>query len=147
MSVNRIYLPGVLSLNIDGNIYLKCDSDLMQSYFKEVMNRDPSVEVEVSITRIDSKKTNPQLSYFYGIVLPIIKQALEEIEGSSFTKDEVVWILKDRFFYEEVRYGDEFTKVHLSLSKAKKEEVRFFIDKVINFATDILGVEIPIPSN
>jgi hypothetical protein len=111
------------------------------------MNRDPSVEVEVSITRVDSKKTNPQLSYFYGIVLPIIKQALEDIEGSTFTKDEIVWILKDRFFYEEVRYGDEFTKVHLSLSKAKKEEVRIFIDKVINFATDILGVEIPIPSN
>lgn len=147
MSVNRIYLPAVLSLNIDGKIYLKSDPELLQTYFKEIMNRDPSVEVEISITRVDSKKTNPQLSYFYGIVLPIVKQALEDLEGSSFTKDEVVWILKDRFFYEEIRYGDEFTKVHLSLSKAKKEEVRVFIDKVINFATEILGVEIPIPSN
>ena len=147
MSVNRIYIPATLSLNVDGRVYLKGDSELMQTYFKEILNRDSSVEVEISITRIDSKKTNPQLAYFYGVVLPIIKQALEDLEGAVLEKEEIIWILKDRFFYEEVRFGDEFIKVHLSLSKAKKEEVRQFIDKVINFATEILGVNVPTPSN
>jgi len=146
MSINRIYLPASLSKNIDGKVYLKGDHELMQSYFQEILNGDPTVDVEVSITRIDSKKTNPQLSYFYGIVLPIVKAAIEDLEGVSYTKEDIIWILKDRFFYEEIRYGGEFAKVHLSLSKAKKEEVRVFIEKIINFASDILGVRIPIPS-
>jgi hypothetical protein len=146
MSINRIYLPASLGKNIDGKVYLKGDQELMQSYFQEILNGDPTVDVEVSITRIDSKKTNPQLSYFYGIVLPIVKAAIEDLEGVSYTKEDIIWILKDRFFYEEIRYGGEFAKVHLSLSKAKKEEVRVFIEKIINFASDILGARIPIPS-
>jgi hypothetical protein len=146
MSINRIYLPASLSKNIDGKVYLKGDHELMQSYFQEILNGDPTIDVEVSITRIDSKKTNPQLSYFYGVVLPIVKAAIEDLEGVSYTKEDIIWILKDRFFYEEIRYGGEFAKVHLSLSKAKKEEVRVFIEKIINFASDILGTRIPIPS-
>jgi hypothetical protein len=146
MSINRIYLPASLSKNVDGKVYLKGDQELMQSYFQEILNGDPTIDVEVSITRIDSKKTNPQLSYFYGIVLPIVKAAIEDLEGVSYTKEDIIWILKDRFFYEEIRYGGEFAKVHLSLSKAKKEEVRVFIEKIINFASDILGARIPIPS-
>lgn len=146
MSINRIYLPASLAKNIDGKVYLKGDHELMQSYFQEILNGDPTIDVEVSITRIDSKKTNPQLSYFYGVVLPIVKAAIEDLEGVSYTKEDIIWILKDRFFYEEIRYGGEFAKVHLSLSKAKKEEVRIFIEKIINFASDILGARIPIPS-
>jgi hypothetical protein len=146
MSINRIYLPASLAKNIDGKVYLKGDHELMQSYFQEILNGDPTIDVEVSITRIDSKKTNPQLSYFYGVVLPIVKAAIEDLEGVSYTKEDIIWILKDRFFYEEIRYGGEFAKVHLSLSKAKKEEVRVFIEKIINFASDILGTRIPIPS-
>lgn len=146
MSINRIYLPANLVKNIDGKVYLKCDSALMQSYFYEILGGDSAIDVEVSITRIDSKKTNPQLAYFYGIVLPIVKASIEDLEGVSYSKEDIIWILKDRFFYEEIRYGGEFAKVHLSLSKAKKEEVRTFIEKVINFASDILGARIPIPS-
>ena len=56
--INRVYIPATLSLNIDGNVYLKGDKELMQSYFKELMKQDPSIDVEVCITRIDSKKTN-----------------------------------------------------------------------------------------
>lgn len=146
MSINRVYLPASLARNIDGNVYLKGNQELIQTYFEEVLGSDLSVDVEISITRIDSKKTNPQLSYFYGVVLPIIKAAIEDLEGTTYSKEDIVWILKDRFFFEEIRYGGEFAKVHLSLSKAKKEEVRNFIEKVINFAHDILGVHIPIPS-
>jgi hypothetical protein len=87
----------------------------------------------------------PQLAYFYGIVLPIIKEALEELEGRSMTKDEVMTILKTLFLYEEILFGEEFKKIPMSLSKAKKNEVHKFIDDVINFGRDMLGVEIPEP--
>lgn len=143
MSINRVYLPATLKTNIDGTIHVKVDKELLQSYLSEIIGSDHQVDIEVNITRADSKKTNPQLSYFFGVVLPIIKARFEDLEGTSFTKEEVIMILKDRFFYEELYFEGEFKKVPLSLSKAKKDEVRKFIADVIEFATDILDVEIP----
>lgn len=143
MSINRVYLPATLKTNIDGTVHIKVDKELMQSYLSEIIGSDHQVDIELNITRADSKKTNPQLSYFFGVVLPIIKARFEDLEGTSFTKEEVILILKDRFFYEELYFEGEFKKVPLSLSKAKKDEVRKFIADVIEFATDILDVEIP----
>jgi ABC-type uncharacterized transport system substrate-binding protein len=118
----------------------------MQSYYREIIGHNDEVDVEITITRIDSKKTNPQLAYFFAVVLPIIKQRFEDLEGTTFTKGEIMSILKDRFFYEEIYYGGEFVKEYLSLSKASKEEVKKFIENCIEFATDILDIEIPEPS-
>lgn len=139
-------MPGKLSKNIDGNIYLKVDKELMQSYFAELMLGEPEVNVEVSIIRIDSKRTLPQLAYFYGIVLPIIKERFEELEGTTFTKDETISILKTMYLYEEVLFEGEFKKIPMSLSKAKKSEVLKFIQDVIEFGRNILDVEIPEPT-
>lgn len=143
MSITRIHLPAELSLNIDGKIYVKDTSGSMQTYFKEILRGDSSAQVEISITRVDSKKTNPQLAYFYGVILPIIKARFEELEGTEFSKDEVINILKDKFFYEEIVFEGEFIRVPLSFSHAKKDEISNFIKKVIEFAVDILEVRIP----
>lgn len=146
MSINRIYIPATLSLNIDGTVHLKGDRELMQSYYREIMGYNDEVDIEVTVTRIDSKKTNPQLSYFFAVVLPIIKARFEDLEGTTFTKGEIMSILKDRFFFEEIYYGGEFVKEYLSLSKASKAEVKKFIEDCIEFATTILDIEIPEPS-
>ena len=146
MSINRIYIPTTLSLNIDGTVHLKGDRELMQSYYREIMGYEDEVDIEVTVTRIDSKKTNPQLSYFFAVVLPIIKARFEDLEGTTFTKGEIMSILKDRFFFEEIYYGGEFVKEYLSLSKASKAEVKKFIEDCIEFATTILDIEIPEPS-
>jgi len=143
MSINRIYLPGRLVSNIDGNVYIRADKELMQSYFRELLSGENDADVEICLTRMDSKKTNKQLAYFYGIILPIIKARFEELAGETYTKDEVVSVLKDKFFYEEIFFQGEFTKVPLSLSKGKKEEVNKFIQDVLDFAKNILEVHIP----
>ena len=146
MSINRIYIPATLSLNIDGTVHLKGVRELMQSYYREIMGYNDEVDIEVTVTRIDSKKTNPQLSYFFAVVLPIIKARFEDLEGTTFTKGEIMSILKDRFFFEEIYYGGEFVKEYLSLSKASKAEVKKFIEDCIEFATTILDIEIPEPT-
>ena len=60
------------------------------------------VDVEVCITRVDSKKSVQQLRYFYSVVVPIIRGGLEDLQGESLTKEEVIMFLKDKFFYEDV---------------------------------------------
>ena len=146
MSIARIHLPGKLSKNLDGNIYLKVDKDLLQAYYGELMLGEPEVEVEVNIIRVDSKRTLPQLAYFYGVVLPVVKARFEELEGTTFTKEEVMSILKTMFLYEEVLFEGEFKKIPMSLAKAKKSEVLKFIEDVIEFGRNILDVEIPEPT-
>ena len=107
---------------------------------------EPEVNVEISIIRVDSKRTLPQLAYFYGMVLPIIKERFEELEGTTFTKDETMSILKTMYLYEEVLFEGEFKKIPMSLAKAKKSEVLKFIQDVIEFGRNILDVTIPEPT-
>lgn len=145
MSVNRIYISGKLSENIDGDVHLKVDKKILQKYFKEILMGDSETEVEVNITRVDEKRTLPQLAYFYGFVLPVIKSRFEELEGTTFSKEEVMTILKSKFLYEEIMFEGEFKKFPMSLAKAKKSEILKFISDVINFAREILEVDIPEP--
>lgn len=144
--INKIYIPGRLLIKIDGSRHFKPDDNrILQKYLKETMQGDDEVLVELNIVRIDNKKSLQQLRYFYGVVLPVIKQSLEDLQGESLTKEEVVIFLKDRFFYEEVPTGEHFVKLPMTFSKAKKSEIYKFIQDVIDFGRDILNVEIPEP--
>ena len=144
--INKIYIPGRLLIKIDGTRYFKPDDNsILQKYLQETMQGDPEVLVELNIVRQDNKKSAQQLRYFYGVVLPVLKQALEELQGESLSKEEVIMFLKDRFFYEEIPTGEHFIKLPMSFSKAKKSEIYKFIQDVIDFGRDILNVEIPEP--
>lgn len=143
--INRVYIPATLHKKIDGTVELQGDRDLMQSYFLELLGIDNYCDVEICFVRSEDKKSNPQLRYFFGIVLPIIKQAFEEMQGEQYSKEEIVTILKDMYFYEE-KYSPisgDVIKVPMSLEHAKKSEVAEFINKCVIFATDILDVTIP----
>ena len=134
-------------MKIDGSRYFKPDDNtVLQKYLEETMQREPEVLVELNIVRVDNKKSLRQLRYFYGVVLPVIKQSLEDLQGESLTKEEVVMFLKDKFFFEEVPTGEHFVKLPMLFSKAKKTEISKFIQDVIDFGRDILNVEIPEPT-
>jgi hypothetical protein len=141
--INRVYIPAKLAVKIDGTRYFKVEEDVMQRLLQEVMGREPEVEVEISITKVGNKKTNPQLRYFYGVILPIIKVGLEELQGENYTKAEVMMFLKDKFFYEEVELNGDFLRLPMTLSKATKQEVSKFINDVINFGNEMLNLHIP----
>jgi hypothetical protein len=144
--INKIYIPGRLAIKIDGNRYFKPDNmELLQSYLAEVMSGEPEVQVELTIVKADGKKSVQQLRYFYGVILPVLKQALEELQGEPLTKEEVIMFLKDKFFFEEVEIGGHFVKMPMSFAKATKEDVHKFITNVLTFANDILGAHIPHP--
>ncbi len=147
--INRIYIPGTLVKKIDGTIQLDGDRDLMQSYFAELLRGDNYCDVEICFVKNEDKKSNPQLRYFFGIVLPIIKQAFEEMQGETYSKEDIVTLLKDMYFYEEKYSPISQTniKIPMSLEHAKKAELGKFIEKCVNFATDILNVTIPESTN
>jgi hypothetical protein len=145
MSVSRIYIPGKLVIGIDNKRRIKVEPELLQRYLEELMLWEPEMEVEISIVRVEDSKSTQQLRYFYGVILPVIKRAMEELQGETLTKEEVIMFLKDKYFYEEVNVNGSFTKFPLSLSKATKEELSKFIYDTLVFSRDILGVNIPEP--
>ena len=138
MSVSRIYIPGKLVIGIDNKRRIKVEPELLQRYLEELMLWEPEMEVEISIVRVEDSKSTQQLRYFYGVILPVIKRAMEELQGETLTKEEVIMFLKDKYFYEEVNVNGSFTKFPLSLSKATKEELSKFIYDTLVFSRDIL---------
>lgn len=144
--INKIYIPGRLAIKLDGNRYFKPDDmNVLQKYLAEIMNGSPDVEVELNIVRHEGKKSVQQLRYFYGVMLPVIKQSLEDLQGEPLTKEEVIMFLKDKFFYEEVNMSGHFVKLPMSFAKATKEDVTKFISNVLSFANDVLNAHIPEP--
>jgi hypothetical protein len=141
--MNRIYIPARVVLNHEGRYVIKIDPDLSQQYLKEVAGGDVEVHVKVSIQRDDNEKTNPQLRYFYGVVYPIVKLNIEMFEGRTFTKTEIMTILKELFFFEDLPEGKKLG----SLAKASKQELVEFIGKVIDFAETTFGVKVPEPQD
>lgn len=146
MSINRVYIAGKLAIRLDGTRYIKLDAEMLQNYFATVMGYDSEVDIEINVTRVDLKRSRPQLNYFYSTLLPIVKQGLESIQGEVYNKDEVISFLKDKFFYEEVIVDNKFQKLPLSLSNASKEEASKFISDVITFSEDILQLTVPQPT-
>jgi len=142
--INKIYIPGKLAIKLDGSRYFKPDDPtILQKYLTEIMNGEPEVEIELNIVKVEGKKSLQQLRYFYGVILPVIKNSLEELQGEELTKEEVVMFLKDKFFYEEVAMAGQFIKLPMSFAKATKEDVTKFITKVLQFANEVLGTHIP----
>lgn len=145
--MNKIILPARLSKGQDGKVHVKGDNQLFQMYFEQLLKNEVSVEVEMSFQPLNSKKTNQQLRYFFGVVLPIIKGKFEEDTGESYTIDEVTSFLKSEFCYHEVWNPIEGKndKVLCSLSTLSKKDCADFITKCINFAHDKLDIIVPEP--
>lgn len=141
----QISIPAQITKNHLDKCVIKVDPKLSQEYLSEILKNDVIVDVQLSITKIDTLKTNAQLRYFFGVVYPIIKLGLEDIEGVTLKKSEVMSILKEKFFSEFS--FDKNQEIEKSLADASKEELSKFIEAVIKFGEDFLNVTIPEPEN
>jgi hypothetical protein len=141
----QISIPAQITKNHLDKCVIKVDPKLSQEYLSEILKNDVIVDVQLSITKIDTLKTNAQLRYFFGVVYPIIKLGLEDIEGITLKKSEVMSILKEKFFSEFS--FDKNQEIEKSLADASKEELSKFIEAVIKFGEDFLNVTIPEPEN
>lgn len=93
------------------------------------------------------KRTNPQNSYYWGVVVPTIKRAMNSY-GNDFSTEETHEFLKAQFNYKEVEAGDgHYLKVPESTTKLDTFHFGEYIDKITVFAAEMFGVEIPKPES
>lgn len=110
-----------------------------------VLKKAHKVKVQASSMRTKSKQ---QLGYYWSVILPTLTDFINETGQCSIkvSKSDVNEMLNKRFFYEEVRVGNEIERITKSKSGATLEQMKEFIDNVIVFCTN-LGVFIPPPIN
>ena len=110
--------------------------------------------VRVSVKSAASK-TKEQMAYYRVAVLPKVREGMRQ-HGNELSLAEVNQLLNDMFFSREksVCWTDKNGNQHLvilrtarSKSGATIDEMSEFIDRVITWAEEELGVTVPPPNN
>lgn len=111
----------------------------------QVLKKTNKVKIQAASTKSKSKQ---QLAFYWGVIIPLLTEFYNEtgLCSMTITKSDTNDILNKKFFYEEIKVGNEVERVTKSKSNATMEEMRIFIDNVIDYCTN-LGVYIPPPEN
>lgn len=118
---------------------------------KKAVEKGRVVTVEVKSA---ATKTKEQLGYYWSVVIPAIQQGMRE-HGNELSQAQVNEILNYKFFSNiktvswvgknGIQYVHQL-EVKRSKSGATKDEMSTFLDQVIRWAGENLGVEIPMPT-
>jgi hypothetical protein len=107
----------------------------------------PSKHCIVHVYKVDRLKSVPQIGYYYGVILPHIIRALDDI-GTKWTRDRTHFYLKSELGIND-EYVDPITKKSVydvrSLSVYTVDEMSVYIENLIQWASEFLGVDIPPP--
>lgn len=111
----------------------------------EVWKVSKLVKIQASSVRSKSKN---QLGYYWAVILPTLTKHINEtgVVGMKVSKSDVNEILNRKFFYQEVMINGEMVRIPKSKSGATLEQMREFIDNVLDYCTN-LGVYVPPPMN
>jgi len=110
--------------------------------------------VKVTVKSI-ATKTHEQLGYYHAVVIPAIQEGLRA-QGNEMSRAEINEMLNDMFFStvktvswvgkDGVQYVHQL-KQKRSKSGATIDEFSYFLDRVIRWAQEELGVFIPLPNS
>lgn len=117
-----------------------------QSRLRAWVHDHSDKDVMLTIEQKRKKRTNSQNAYYWGVCIPLIQEAMNDL-GNEFTKEETHEFLKARFNYKEIELKDGyFFDMPISTSKLNTIQFNEYIETIIRFAADMLGVIIPPPN-
>lgn len=100
---------------------------------------------KVNITKTN-KRSNPQNSYYWGVVIPMIRQAFYDL-GHELSAEETHEFLKGKFNCKQVvGDGGEVVEIPLSTASLNKTDFGEYLEKIQRFASEFLGLVIPDPN-
>lgn len=100
------------------------------------------------IIKFGSKRSTRQNAYYWGVVVELIRLAINEQWGETFTAEDIHTFLKEKFIEgdEIVNNHGEVIKIRKSTSDNTKTMQEEYHDLCRQFARDFLNVEIPLPN-
>ena len=95
------------------------------------------------------KRTLPQNKYYWGIVVPLVKQGLREAGYDEVkTNEDAHEVLKHLFLKKEIRSTIDDNAIIVAGSTAELKTVEFnaFLEEVWKWAAEYLNIQIPMPN-
>jgi hypothetical protein len=129
-------VPKIIAEVVNGSLKF----DLKQKdILRRWLNNLNGFKVELVIKKYRKKRTIPQNSYYWGIVLDLISEA------SGYTTEELHELFKRLFLKKVIKIGGVDYEVSESTSKLNTEQFSDYIEKIKKFAVMKLDLHIPSP--
>ena len=104
-------------------------------------------EIEISIRKAKKIRSNPQNSFYWGVVVPIVKSGLDG-NGIKATTEQTHELLKLRFLKSDLvneATGEAWQTVK-STTELTTSEFMDYLAEITQFSAEFLGVQIPDPN-
>jgi hypothetical protein len=105
-------------------------------------------EVILTIQKAKKSRSNPQNSFYHGVVIPIMQQALKDA-GYLMTNESVHDMLKLRFLKESILVNEEsgeYIERIKSTTELTTTQFAEYILDIQKFAVEYFNVQIPDPN-
>lgn len=116
--------------------------------FKEILSCFEGKEIALTIGERKTERSNNQNRYYWGVVVPLVRQGLKEAGYGNVMKSEVHKLLKGMFIKDEI--VNETTGEILSFvgSTAELSTTAFneFMEGIAQWAAEQLSLVIPEPN-
>jgi hypothetical protein len=105
-------------------------------------------QVTIKIERTKKKRSNPQNSYMWGIIIPIVQNTLKEA-GHTLTQEQTHDLLKLKFLKETILANEEtgeYIERIKSTTELSTSQMMDYFASIREWIFDFFGVEIPLPN-
>lgn len=107
-----------------------------------------TAKMVMTMKRYKSKRSLAQNSFYYGAILPAVRQGLIDLGFShaEVNLESVHELLKAKFLKRDIANDDGlFISITLSTADLNKTEFGEYIDAIDRWAIDFLGFNLPVP--
>jgi len=115
--------------------------------FLHIISTQKNKPVNV-IVEAGSKRSDQQNKYYWGVIVELIRLAINEINGENFTKEDIHEFLKNRFIKGK-EISNESGEV-ISIRKSTTDNTTImqeeYHENCRRFAAEFLNVYIPLPN-
>lgn len=112
--------------------------------FDEGLKRFAGKDIELTVQKKKSYRSNPQNRYYWGIIVELVMQGMNDT-GNEMNKQETHEFIKANFNYKEIVNEDtgEVFRATLSTTALTKSEFSEMVEKIKRFSAEYLNVVIP----
>ena len=127
------------------NHKLEKNRDLISEVIQSLEGKD----IIITIEKKRKKRSNPQNAYYWGIVLPMMQTGFYNNLGEHVGIQEAHEFLKNRFLFKEIVNENNAEIIKMPQSTTELSTIQFeeYLDKIREFATEFLSIQIPLPND
>ncbi len=115
--------------------------------FVQALEQFQNTDIVITIQKKRIKRSTNQNSYYWGIIIPLVRNGLHDATGEVFDASETHNFLKSQFCYKELINEDtgEIVKIPKSTTDNSTTEMEIYHEQIRNFAQEFLNIRIPLP--